>query len=115
MPRDPNAAGTDPGSSRKGIRERTAELASRADTARRTAERKAETLRQRHAAVRLAFDTYERERRHAGALLAGGLAYRLSVAPPALTRRREHGWGDRGSVVPNAAGRGGTDPVWRSQ
>jgi uncharacterized BrkB/YihY/UPF0761 family membrane protein len=49
----------------------------RAKALRRTAERQAEVLRQRHAAVRLAFDAYEQDRRHAGALLAGGLAYRL--------------------------------------
>jgi uncharacterized BrkB/YihY/UPF0761 family membrane protein len=71
------AIGRRPRGTRKGIRERRADLVARADTARRTAERQAQTLRERHASVRLAFDAYEHDRRHAGALLAGGLAYRL--------------------------------------
>ena len=61
----------------KGLRARKAALLERAGTARRTAERQAEALRQQHASVRLAFDTYDHDRRNAGALLAGGLAYRL--------------------------------------
>lgn len=40
-------------------------------------EARAEGLRVRHASVRLAYEAYERDRRQAGALLAGGLAYRL--------------------------------------
>jgi uncharacterized BrkB/YihY/UPF0761 family membrane protein len=61
----------------KGFRARKAAVLERAVTARRTAERQAEALRQQHASVRLAFDTYDHDRRNAGALLAGGLAYRL--------------------------------------
>jgi uncharacterized BrkB/YihY/UPF0761 family membrane protein len=40
-------------------------------------QRRAELLRQRRPAARVAFDAYEHDRQHAGALLAGGLAYRL--------------------------------------
>jgi uncharacterized BrkB/YihY/UPF0761 family membrane protein len=59
------------------VRERTAALRTRADDARRSLTEQAESLRSRNATARLAFDAYDRDRRHAGALLAGGLAYRL--------------------------------------
>jgi uncharacterized BrkB/YihY/UPF0761 family membrane protein len=76
-PAEPGTAAQGEGPPTKGIRARTAELAARAQTARRAAEERAEDLRRRHATVRLAFDAYEHDRRRAGALLAGGLAYRL--------------------------------------
>jgi uncharacterized BrkB/YihY/UPF0761 family membrane protein len=63
--------------SHRSVRERTAELRSRADDARRSLAEQTEVLRARSATARLAFDAYDHDRRHAGALLAGGLAYRL--------------------------------------
>ena len=47
------------------------------DSARRSVEAQTESLRARHASVRIAYEAYERDRRQAGSLLAGGLAYRL--------------------------------------
>jgi uncharacterized BrkB/YihY/UPF0761 family membrane protein len=61
----------------RGLKARKAALVARADLARRLAEERAEALRQHHATVRLAYDAYDHDRRQAGALLAGGLAYRL--------------------------------------
>jgi uncharacterized BrkB/YihY/UPF0761 family membrane protein len=49
----------------------------RAQGAAGTMQRHAELLRQRRPAARVAFEAYEHDRQHAGALLAGGLAYRL--------------------------------------
>jgi uncharacterized BrkB/YihY/UPF0761 family membrane protein len=63
--------------SHRSVRERTAGLRSRADDARRSLAEQSEALRARSATARLAFDAYDHDRRHAGALLAGGLAYRL--------------------------------------
>jgi uncharacterized BrkB/YihY/UPF0761 family membrane protein len=62
---------------RRTVRERTAELRSRADDARRSLTEQADALRARSATARIAFEAYDHDRRHAGALLAGGLAYRL--------------------------------------
>ncbi len=59
------------------LHERSEALRARADETRRTLEREAEKLRARNRSVQLAFEAYERDRSHAGALLAGGLAYRL--------------------------------------
>jgi uncharacterized BrkB/YihY/UPF0761 family membrane protein len=83
---DSKQSGSDQAEPHKGLRERRAELAARAETAKRTAEQQAETLRRRHATVRWVFNAYEHDRRHAGALLAGGLAYRffLWLLPMAL-------------------------------
>ncbi|MGH7481870.1 MAG: YhjD/YihY/BrkB family envelope integrity protein [Longimicrobiales bacterium] len=52
-------------------------MKARAESARRSVEAQTESLRERHASVRIAYEAYERDRRQAGALLAGGLAYRL--------------------------------------
>lgn len=62
---------------RRGLRQRSSELRSRAENARQALTAQADSLRARSATARLAFDAYDRDRRHAGALLAGGLAYRL--------------------------------------
>ena len=59
------------------LRARTDALRARAESARRSVEAQTESLRARHASVRIAYEAYERDRRQAGALLAGGLAYRL--------------------------------------
>ncbi|MGH2635947.1 MAG: YhjD/YihY/BrkB family envelope integrity protein [Actinomycetota bacterium] len=84
-PQAPPAHADEPTRSRS-IRERSEELRARADETRRTLEEQAEDLRKRHASVRLAFQAYDQDRRHAGSLLAGGLAYRLFIwlVPAAL-------------------------------
>jgi len=61
----------------RSLRERREALRTRSDETRRTLEHEADVLRARHRGVQLAFEAYERDRGHAGALLAGGLAYRL--------------------------------------
>jgi uncharacterized BrkB/YihY/UPF0761 family membrane protein len=61
------------------IRERAEQLRTRADETLRTVEQRAEAMRRKHASVRIAFRAYERDRRSAGSLLAGGLAYRLFI------------------------------------
>jgi uncharacterized BrkB/YihY/UPF0761 family membrane protein len=61
------------------VRERTAELRTRAEDARRSLTQQADALRTKSPTARMAFNAYEQDRRHAGALLAGGLAYRLFV------------------------------------
>lgn len=76
LPPDP-AANTDPEADKRTLRERTGELKARADDARRALGTRAEDLRARHASVQVAYSAYERDRRHAGGLLAGGLAFRL--------------------------------------
>lgn len=65
---------------------RMAEMRTRIETQRRRAQDRASDLRTRHASVRLAFETYEGDRRQAGGLLAGGLAFRffLWLLPTAL-------------------------------
>lgn len=82
----PPPAGEDQATRSHSIRDRGDELRSRADETRRTLEKQAEELRRRHAGVRIAFEAYDRDRRHAGSLLAGGLAYRLFIwlVPAAL-------------------------------
>jgi uncharacterized BrkB/YihY/UPF0761 family membrane protein len=76
MASEPPPEGTEQRTHRT-VRERTADLRARADDARRTLASQADALRARSATARLAFDAYDHDRRHAGALLAGGLAYRL--------------------------------------
>jgi hypothetical protein len=49
----------------------------RGDAVRERVGKRARDLRERSQTARLVFETYERDRRQAGALLAGGLAYRL--------------------------------------
>lgn len=71
----PNAPA--PSTERPTIRARTEALKARAENARRSVEAQTEALRARHVSVRIAYEAYERDRRQAGALLAGGLAYRL--------------------------------------
>ena len=75
-PLDPSAPGTE-APSKSTLRERAAILSGRADDAKRAVEARAEVLRGRYASVRLAYQAYEHDRRQAGALLAGGIAYRL--------------------------------------
>ena len=76
-PLDPSAPEVEASPKRPTLRERADAISERADTAKRAVEARAEVLRGRHASVRLAYQTYERDRRQAGALLAGGIAYRL--------------------------------------
>ena len=61
------------------IRRRAEQLRARADGTRRTLELQAEAMRKKHASVRVAFQAYDRDRRNAGSLLAGGMAYRLFI------------------------------------
>ncbi len=72
----PGAEG-EPAPDRKRLRQRREELRSRTEATRSALEARAGDLRQRHRTVRVAFAAYERDRRHAGGLLAGGLAFRL--------------------------------------
>ncbi len=76
-PLDPSSPGVEGSPKRPTLRERADGISERADTAKRAVEARAEVLRARHATVRLAYQAYERDRRQAGALLAGGIAYRL--------------------------------------
>jgi uncharacterized BrkB/YihY/UPF0761 family membrane protein len=68
------------------IRKRAERIRTRADETRRTVEQRAEAMRRKHVSVRIAFRAYDRDRRSAGSLLAGGLAYRLFIwlVPAAL-------------------------------
>jgi uncharacterized BrkB/YihY/UPF0761 family membrane protein len=70
----------------RSIRDRAERLRARADDTRRTFEQQAGVMRDRHASVRVAFEAYDRDRRNAGSLLAGGLAYRFFIwlVPAAL-------------------------------
>ena len=72
---------------RPSIRERADAAKRRADEARRSIEARAESLRVRYASVRLAYAAFESDRKQAGALLAGGIAYRLFLwlLPTALS------------------------------
>lgn len=72
-PEQPDAAT----GARPSIRERADAAKRRADDARRSIEARAEALRVRYASVRLAYAAFESDRKQAGALLAGGIAYRL--------------------------------------
>ena len=76
-PLDPSTPGVEASPKRPTLRERADLISERADTAKRAVEARGEVLRARHASVRLAYQAYERDRRQAGALLAGGIAYRL--------------------------------------
>jgi uncharacterized BrkB/YihY/UPF0761 family membrane protein len=62
---------------RSRFRDRAHVLKVRAESTRRAVESTSERLRARHASVRFAYEAIERDRRQAGALLAGGIAYRL--------------------------------------
>jgi uncharacterized BrkB/YihY/UPF0761 family membrane protein len=68
------------------LRQRTGALRTRAEATKHVLEARAGDLRERHDTVRLAFAAYERDRRHAGGLLAGGFAFRvfLWLLPVAL-------------------------------
>lgn len=72
-PEQPDAAA----GARPSLRERGDAAKRRADDARRSIEARAESLRARHASVRLAYAAFGSDRKQAGALLAGGIAYRL--------------------------------------
>jgi uncharacterized BrkB/YihY/UPF0761 family membrane protein len=78
-PDDPVDEGSEqpPSAEKQTLRTRTEALRARAESARRSVEAQTESLRERHASVRIAYEAYERDRRQAGALLAGGIAYRL--------------------------------------
>jgi len=78
-PTPPANGGSEAEPQKRTVRERTAELRSRAEDARRSLTEQAEALRTKSPTARMAFNAYEQDRRHAGALLAGGLAYRLFV------------------------------------
>ncbi|HEY7755663.1 MAG TPA: YhjD/YihY/BrkB family envelope integrity protein [Actinomycetota bacterium] len=67
------------GGSRRSLRERSAELRQRAEQATQTLQSRGEALRGRYEGVRVAYRAYDSDRRHAGALLAGGVAYRLFI------------------------------------
>jgi uncharacterized BrkB/YihY/UPF0761 family membrane protein len=83
---DPHPANSDEASRSHTLRERSEELRARADETRRTLEQQAKVLRRKHESVRIALEAYDRDRRRAGSLLAGGLAYRLFIwlVPAAL-------------------------------
>ncbi len=68
------------------IRKRAERIRTRADETIQTVEQRAEAMRRKHASVRIAFRAYDRDRRSAGSLLAGGMAYRLFIwlVPAAL-------------------------------
>lgn len=79
-PADTPVAGSEPApppAPKRSLRERTEELRARAEDAKRSLGTRAEDLRARHESVQVAFAAYERDRRQAGGLLAGGLAFRL--------------------------------------
>lgn len=58
-------------------RRKLAAVRARVDTQKEALGARAEAIRSRHRSVQLAFETYERDRRQAGGLLAGGLAFRF--------------------------------------
>ena len=62
---------------RPSMRERVDALRVRADTAKASLKETSDQLSARNATVQLAYEAYEDDRRQAGSLLAGGLAYRL--------------------------------------
>ncbi len=63
----------------RSLRERSAVLRTRYEQKRKTLEQQAEVLRGKNESFRIAYEAYDRDRRHAGSLLAGGLAYRLFI------------------------------------
>jgi uncharacterized BrkB/YihY/UPF0761 family membrane protein len=66
-------------SAKRSLKDRSAELKTRYAQTRKTLEAQAGILREKNATARIAFEAYDRDKRHAGALLAGGLAYRLFI------------------------------------
>jgi uncharacterized BrkB/YihY/UPF0761 family membrane protein len=66
-------------SGKRSLKDRSADLKARYEQTRRTLEEQAGVLREKNATARIAFEAYDRDKRHAGALLAGGLAYRLFI------------------------------------
>ena len=80
-PPEPSAAEATqpPHGGRHRARGRYAQLRATADRTEHQVAAKAEDLRSRRASVRTAFLAYEHDRRHGGALLAGGLAYRFFI------------------------------------
>lgn len=76
--RDEEATGPPtPAPSKRGLRDRTAEARQRAERLKRQAAERVEQERERRSSVALAVETYERDKRLAGGLLAGGLAFRF--------------------------------------
>jgi membrane protein len=73
---DPNPT-VDTSATHQTLRARMDALKVRADSAKQTLQDRGDQLRARSAAARLAYEAYEDDRRQAGSLLAGGLAYRL--------------------------------------
>ena len=69
--------GTEDAPAKRTLRERTAAMRARTETTKQALGARAEDLRTRHASVQVAYSAYERDRRQAGGLLAGGLAFRL--------------------------------------
>ena len=74
---DDAAPADDTTATRTTLRDRMDALKGRADSAKRTLQDRGDQLRARSAAAQLAFEAYEDDRRQAGSLLAGGIAYRL--------------------------------------
>jgi membrane protein len=74
---EPPAPGTPERRRLAGMRARVDIQKRRLEEQKRRLEAQGEALRSRHPSVRLAYDTYEGDRRQAGGLLAGGLAFRL--------------------------------------
>jgi uncharacterized BrkB/YihY/UPF0761 family membrane protein len=64
---------------KRSLKDRSAELKARYEQTRKTLEQQAGILREKNATARIAYEAYDRDKRHAGALLAGGLAYRLFI------------------------------------
>jgi membrane protein len=83
LPTEPTAAPVDPiptvdtSASRPTLRDRMDALKVRADSAKQSLQYRGDQLRAKSATARLAYEAYEDDRRQAGSLLAGGLAYRL--------------------------------------
>jgi len=76
-PTDEPPAGRPPVHGRHRMQHRYQDLRTRADETGKKVQARAEDLRVQRPSVRTAFRTYEYDRRRGGALLAGGLAYRL--------------------------------------
>jgi len=86
-PRSPESGQEASAEEKRTLRERREELRARTEEAKRALETRAEDLRARHETVRVAYSAYERDRRQAGGLLAGGMAFRLFLwlLPASLT------------------------------
>lgn len=74
---DPGIGGSHRESRRSGLKRLTRTARRRSAVARRDAESPIRQESERRSWVRIALDAYDRDRRHAGALLAGGLAFRF--------------------------------------